>query len=412
VLIVEDSKLVIQILSHVASQQLSNYVIHTATTFSEGCSIYQQYKEHLFAAIVDLNLPDAGNGEMAAYLLEREVPVIVLTGNYSDENRDRLLLLGAVDYVIKESRYSYEYAVGLVSRLAKNLSIQVSVVEVSRAQQAYIKELLEQHMYQVVTAGNGLEALEIMKSRADIKLLITDYNMPEMDGFELTKALRREYSKTELIIIGLSGDGNHTLSAQFIKNGANDFLRKPFIPEEFHCRITHNIESQEYSQQIQNWAFRDPLTNLYNRRYLFEQGTELHASMKQQGAPLSVAVIDIDHFKKINDNYGHDIGDKVLIDLAIIFKKHFADYSTVRLGGEEFCIIMADLNNAEAAQLVDQVRLYLVENTIGPVEQPLAVSISAGVVTQPGDSIDEQINAADELLYKAKGNGRNQVCSE
>jgi len=411
-LIVEDSKLVIQILNHLAQEQLPSYVIHFASNFSEGCALYQQHKEQLFAAIVDLNLPDAPNGEMASYLLDDKLPVIVLTGNYSDDNRNMLLQQGVVDYVIKESRYSYEYTIGLVSRLAKNLAIQVLVVEDSRAQQAYVKMLLEQHMYQVITAKNGVEALEVLAREPDIRLLITDYNMPEMDGFELTKALRRNYSKTELIIIGLSGDGNNTLSAQFIKNGANDFLRKPFIPEEFHCRITHNIESQEHSLQIQNWAFRDPLTNLYNRRYLFEQGTELHRCMKKQGTPLSVAVIDIDHFKKINDSYGHDVGDKVLTDLAAILSEHFAAHITVRLGGEEFCIIMPGLNNTEATQLVDQVRRYLMANSIGPVEQPLSVAISAGVVTEPGESIEHQINTADKLLYRAKESGRNVVISE
>lgn len=155
-------------------------------------------------------------------------------------------------------------------------------------------------MYQVITANNGVEALQKLEAEPNIKLVITDYNMPKMNGFELTKTLRREYDKNELIIIGLSSNEKSTLSAQFIKNGANDFLSKPFIQEEFHCRITHNIETQEHLEKIKNWAFKDALTGLYNRRYLFEQEAKLHAKAKQAGELLSIAVIDIDYFKKIN----------------------------------------------------------------------------------------------------------------
>lgn len=139
VLIVEDSKLVMQILKFVANQQLLDYTIHYATTFSRGRELYEQHKDQIFAALVDLNLPDAPNGEIANYLLANDVPIIVLTGNYSDESRDRLLQLGVVDYVTKESRYYYEYAIGLITRLEMNQSIKVLVVEDSPSQQGYIK---------------------------------------------------------------------------------------------------------------------------------------------------------------------------------------------------------------------------------------------------------------------------------
>ena len=149
-LIVEDSKLVGKILKPLAVSILPDYTVHYATTYKQGREIHEQFKDNIFAAIIDLNLPDAPNGEIANYLLTHELPIIVLTGNYSDESRERLLLLGVVDYVTKESQYSYEHAIGLVKRLEKNQSIKILVAEDSQAQQMFISSLLEQHLYQVL----------------------------------------------------------------------------------------------------------------------------------------------------------------------------------------------------------------------------------------------------------------------
>ncbi|MBQ0713420.1 MAG: diguanylate cyclase [Porticoccus sp.] len=411
VLIVESSSLIIQILEHFVGEHLSNYVVHFAKSFSEGCSLYEQHKDQIFAGLVNLNLPDAPDGEMVDHLLARDVPLIVLTGNYNDKKREQLLEQGVIDYVIKESRYSYEYALKLIKRLEMNQKVKILVAEDSLAQKDYIEALLKQHMYQVVTVDNGVEALAAIKQNPDISLLITDYDMPEMDGFSLTKALRREYTKAELIIIGLSAVENNTLSARFIKNGANDFLCKPFIQEELHCRITHNIEAQEHLNQIKEWAFRDPLTNLFNRRYLFGKGVEFHRAAKNEDGQLSIAIVDIDYFKKINDKYGHDAGDKVLIEVADILIEQIAPHSVVRMGGEEFCIVMQGLDNSEASALVDSAR-QKIESTPMGLQAPISVRVSAGVATVLGDTLDQQINAADALLYRAKENGRNQVVHE
>ncbi|ARN76159.1 diguanylate cyclase [Oceanicoccus sagamiensis] len=410
-LIVEDSRLVGKILKHLASSMLPDYTVHYATTYKEGCELFEQHQHNIFAAIIDLNLPDAPNGEMAGYLLSNELPIIVLTGNYSDESRERLLLLGVVDYVTKESQYSYEHAIGLVRRLEKNQSIKIVVAEDSQAQQMFITSLLEQHLYQVITANNGAEALAIIEQDPSINLLITDYNMPQMDGFELTKALRRKFNKSELIIIGLSGVEQKTLSARFIKNGANDFLCKPFIQEEFHCRVTHNIEAQEQLNRIREWAYHDALTNLYNRRYLFDKGLELHKNARKNGEALSIAVIDIDHFKQINDTYGHDVGDKVLIAISSLLTSSLGDYPIIRMGGEEFCIVMPNKCNQDAYDIIDQFRDNLAGKTI--VADPrITITISAGVASALQQSLDDQINAADKLLYQAKEDGRNRTVKE
>jgi PleD family two-component response regulator len=122
----------------------------------------------------------------------------------------------------------------------------------------------------VLEAENGEEALNIIDEHKDIRLVITDFNMPKMDGFELTKKLRQLYTKQDMAIIGMSTYGNNLLSARFLKIGGSDFLNKPFLEEEFFCRINQNMDLLEYIKNLRFVATRDFLTGLYNRRHFFE----------------------------------------------------------------------------------------------------------------------------------------------
>ena len=119
----------------------------------------------------------------------------------------------------------------------------------------------------------------MLKRHPDIKMVISDYFMPGMDGVELTRRIRHRHRKDQLAVIGISAYGNTILSARFIKNGANDFLNKPFSSEEFYCRVTQNLEMLEYIQKLRETSIRDPLTGLFNRRRFFEAAKELHARL-------------------------------------------------------------------------------------------------------------------------------------
>lgn len=414
ILIVEDSSTITKILKHLLKQH-PNITALFAASLAQGQALYEQHKAELFAGIIDLNLPDAPNGEMVDYLLHKDLPVIVLTANYQEEKRLELLEKGIVDYVIKESRYSYNYALNLIPRLEKNQSIKILIAEDSRPTRAFVKALLEKHLYQVLEAGNGLEALDVLEDNPDIKLLITDYHMPEMDGVELVRAIRQNIDKSDLVIIGLSGEGKGALSAKFIKNGANDFLQKPFFHEELYCRVMHNIEELELIEKIRDTANHDYLTNLHNRRYYFENGEILHANAVKNNTPLAVAMLDIDHFKEFNDNFGHEIGDKVLVFLAEELKVAFSRFVVARLGGEEFSVIIPGLNNEQAFTLLDKFRSNTASMTIDIGAEDgelLDVSISIGITNKKLESLDQQLYHAGQLLYRAKEAGRNMVVGD
>jgi len=412
VLIVEDSSVILKILKHLAKTELDLEPLF-ATSMAQAVEIYNQHKEQLYAGIIDLALPDAPEGEMVDYLLADNFPVVVLTGSYDEKRREALVKQGVVDYVVKESRYSYHYAINMLNRLYKNQQLKVLVVEDSAQYRKHIGRLLTAHKYQVIEAENGLKAMARLEQHPDITMVITDYNMPEMDGFELVQAIRRRHEKNDMIIIGLSGEDGGHLSIKFIKNGANDFLHKPFQQEEFYCRITNNIESLEQLQRIQDQANRDYLTGMYNRRYFCEQGEELIKQARKSDSDISIAILDIDFFKRINDEYGHEAGDQVLKFLARELQHNLGRFLLARTGGEEFCLLLPGLTSAKTESLLDGFKTHIKNQVIDVSDDDIVrISFSAGVSSIKSEDLDSMLKTADEYLYRAKEAGKDMVIGD
>ncbi|MBR9830068.1 MAG: diguanylate cyclase [Oceanospirillales bacterium] len=409
VLIVEDSQVVIKVLRYIARKTLTTFDVVFAMS-AEEARLALAKRDDWFASIVDLNLPDAPDGEMVDYMLEQQIPTIVLTGGMGDERRDALLRQGIVDYVQKEGLYSYQYAVNLVNRLHRNRDIKVLVAEDSAVTRWFVSDLLRRHQFQIAEAENGKKALDAVLADDSIDILLTDYNMPVMDGFQLIHALRNKHEKVDLVIIGLSSADDKYLSGKFIKNGADDFLYKPFSHEEFFCRIMHAVESMERTRELHRLAYTDPLTDLHNRRYFMEQARKQVAMTDSTESVLSLAILDIDHFKRINDNHGHDAGDLVLIAFARSLRQAFSRFVVARMGGEEFCILFSGLPVDRAARLLDAAREQTEASGVDTPAGSLSFTFSAGIAEMSsGGSVDELLKQADTLLYAAKEQGRNQV---
>lgn len=411
ILIVEDSNTVMKVLRYFVDLE-SDFIGLYAKDFQEAKEIVERENDQIFAALVDLHLPDAPNGEVVDYTLSQEIPTIVLTSSFDDERRKHLFSKGIIDYVTKEGRFSYRYAIGLLNRIWRNQQIKVLVAEDSSTSRRYISDLLRLYLFEVYTAVDGQDAIDILLREPDIKMLITDYHMPNMDGVSLVRNLRNKYEKSDIVIIGLSGEGEESLSAKFIKNGANDFLHKPFNREEFQCRVMHNIEAMEHLEQARNIANRDFLTGAYNRRYFFTNASCIHKQAKTEKTPLAVAVLDIDFFKKINDNYGHDVGDGVLKFFTKALNDALDRFLVARAGGEEFFVLMPGLNNQQACTLMDKVRDIISKSPIEIDHNTLTISFSTGISNMYMESIDAQLKVADEALYRAKNSGRNCVVGD
>ncbi|MCD6526215.1 MAG: diguanylate cyclase [Desulfuromonas sp.] len=406
VLIVEDSRMFGLLVQKNIQRQLSQPTIWV-TSFAEAKQIMDERADSLSVALLDLNLPDAESGEVVDYAVSKGIPSIVFTSNFDVTLHQSIWNKGVVDYVLKEGPDSLSYIVAQAKRLEKNPRIKVLVVDDSPLVRDLISQLLEIHRFPVLTAENGTQALEILKQNPDIQLIVTDYNMPDMDGFQLTRTIRRKHSKNDVVIIGLSAQDNHQISAKFLKYGANDFISKPFFAEEFYCRINQNLDTIDHIQQIKESSYRDFLTGLHNRRFFFEQAPKLIKSSQQMG----VAILDIDLFKKVNDTYGHDAGDVALKHVASLLKEHIPATQLIsRFGGEEFCVLCCNLNNNQIFQQFDILRQVIEQTPVPLSSGPLTITMSIGVCVCPAGEIDAAIATADHQLYAAKQQGRNRVC--
>lgn len=410
ILVVEDSAMVMKVIKHVLSQ--SPFIrVDYATNFAEAKALVEQ-NDTYFAALVDLSLPDAPNGEVVDYVLSQSVPTIVLTASFDDKKREALLKKGIVDYVTKEGKYSYERALSTLHRLINNERIKVLVVDDSNAQRKLLFNLLKLHLFDVIEAKDGVDAIRVILDNPDIRLLITDFNMPRMDGCELVKNLRIKYEKSDLIIIGLSSESEGSLSARFIKYGANDFLRKPFNHEEFFCRINHNVEFLELIEKIRDAGNRDELTGVYNRKYFFRRGAEIHQSASQAEQTLSLAVVEIDDIADVYRRYGIETVDQVMYQLGQRFAEAFQRFFLCRGDEDKFFIVFPGLDNDKTVAYIDRVRQLVASEKICTEEADLPVSFTAGVSSMAVESIDALLDQAEQCLERAKDTGGDIVIGD
>ena len=167
-------------------------------------------------------------GEVIDLVLAHNIPVIVLTGTFSDAMRDAFWAKHIVDYILKQSSQCIDYAVKAVRRIIRNKDLKCLVVDDSRLARHHVSTLLASHGYTVLTAKSGREALELLAKHRDVILTVTDYTMPEMDGVALTQEIRKSIRIDEMAVIGISSADNPSTSVLFLKNGANDYLGKHF----------------------------------------------------------------------------------------------------------------------------------------------------------------------------------------
>lgn len=268
----------------------------------------------------------------------------------------------------------------------------------------YVSDILGD-TYRLSTAKSGKEALELLKQcRPDLILL--DVMMPDMSGYETMQYIKSDPDYADIPVIFLTSDSEAESEITGLKLGAMDFIRKPAAPEVIRGRVAKILQIEEEKRKLAVSANRDGLTGLWNRRYLQEQ-TDRLARCGSQGAFL---LFDMDNFKQINDNYGHIMGDEVLVRFGKVLEKHAGKDDVVsRLGGDEFAMLMQGVSSA--GDVLDRVEELLLEiekqvNIIKGYGQQTSVSV--GIALTPQDGIDflTLYNKADKALYHVKQNGK------
>jgi diguanylate cyclase (GGDEF)-like protein len=410
ILIVDDSKFFSRMVRKEIAARIGAEIV-TVDTLAGVKKAVEAAEEPFHLALVDIILPDSSEGEAAEFLMQRKVPCVVFTSFFSEDLRKMILDWNVIDYVIKETPSSLDYLMDVVERVHRNRQTKVLIVDDSKSSRQHVRGLLAGYLCQVVEAASGEEALQKLEAEPDIRLVITDFYMPGMNGIELVQEIRKKFDREHLAIIGLAtGVSRGALSAQFIKFGANDFINKPFLPEEFFCRLAQNLRMLDLVTKLRDMAIRDALTEIHNRRFFFEAGKGLFANAKRDQIRLTAAMIDLDHFKQINDTHGHEAGDLVLKRVAALLRSHCRQTDVVvRFGGEEFAVLAVNVADASVRQFFDKVRGMIEQEEILYKGKPLRVTASFGVCHGARASLDAMMKEADRLLYKAKEKGRNRV---
>ncbi len=298
--------------------------------------------------------------------------------------------------------------------------MNVLIAEDDPVLQHMLRTLLTQWGYEVVVAANGDAAWEILQGQDAPRLALLDRLMPGMDGLEICREARKRSAQAYRYLLLLSSKGDRVDVVDGLQSGADDYLTKPFHPDELRARLRAGerilmLEDRLVAAQqvLQFKASHDALTELLNRGAILETlQRELQRGRREKN-PLGVLLLDLDHFKSINDREGHNVGDEVLREASRRMLASVRSYDAVgRYGGEEFLILLPGCNSANACDRAEQIRVAIAGSPIETLGGLIRTSASIGVAsTVDGASweADALIHAADVALYRAKRNGRNLV---
>lgn len=242
ILLVEDSNLFTSMIG-ARLKELFGLEVEVCRNFHDLEEAYERSTEPVTLAISNIDLPGAEQGEALNYLIDLSIPTIVFTGSFHEQTRDQLLSKEIVDYIIKDNVFAVDMLAESVCRFLTNHRHHVLIVDDSATARALLSTRLKRYNFRVSAADSGAAALKILKDNPDIGLMVTDYHMPDIDGFELTRRIRGSIGSHQLRIIGVSSSTDRLLSARFLKAGGNDFILRPFIDEEFYCRVNQNLDT-------------------------------------------------------------------------------------------------------------------------------------------------------------------------
>jgi two-component system cell cycle response regulator len=427
ILVVDTSALTREILSRILRDELENTEVEGAASGQEALDKLVEQKFDLVTTALLLS-------DMDGLALSRGIrdskshhytPVIIVSGDADSRLLRDGFEAGVTDYFDKSNGYK-AFGAFIKAFIQRNsgLSGHILFVEDSPTSAAVTSRMLEKHGLTFTHTKSADEAYELLKAQRDnpdaaqhYDLLITDfYTIGKMTGGDLLHAIRAKFhfSQQELPVLVLTGADDHRTQLEVFHAGGNDFVAKPIVEEILLARvralllIKHQYDALKEQTEAMRWvAVTDSLTGVRSRRYLVDNGEAFLGATENQ--PVAAMIIDIDHFKNINDTLGHITGDHVLAALGKALNHVFPEDMIVRFGGEEFCVLVrlcdTDTMLRRAEILRQEIEQYK------PADVNVTVSIGvANSETHPGLHISDFLMLADKGLYLAKESGRNRVC--
>ncbi len=305
----------------------------------------------------------------------------------------------------------------------RNSQVKILLVDDTPANLEIAGRVLEKEGYDLYIADSGYSALELVEKTA-FDLILLDIMMPGMDGFEAYRKIRQHANGKRVLVVFLSAKTDIDSVVRGFELGAVDYVRKPFNVLELRARVRNYVELkktrelleqknkslQEAYKNLEITAATDALTHLLNRREMMKRMEYERVKHMRNKRPFSIVIADIDHFKNINDTFGHKAGDDVLIAVAGILRAGIRKADSVaRWGGEEFLLMLPETQADGAANLADKLRQTVGETAIPHGKSTVSVTMTFGVRQFTGGSLDDLLIAADNALYEGKARGRNCV---
>jgi two-component system, cell cycle response regulator len=395
---------------------------------------------------LDIQMPKLDGFQTFGKLLEEQysrfftdkennrIPVIFVTGSDTIKDRQKGFRLGAANFIAKPfGSGEILTAVNKILRPEKRFEgMNVLLVEDDKTPRMIISEVLKSEGINVIEAEDGDIAFEFIREKmSEIDLVITDLLMPRMDGNELCYKIRNELKLSDISVIFVTGVSEQAQLLDVFKAGATDYIFKPFTKEELLARLTVHLEKTQLTanlrntiiqlskanEEIKQLSITDPLTGCYNRGYLSVQLAKEIERAARYNSPLSIALCDIDHFKNVNDTYGHQAGDLILTEVVQLIQdtiRSSVDW-VARYGGEEFLIVFPETEIDNSRIVAERLRELISEKRFKFQNNEIHVTASFGINGfNPGTAEDEKsaelmMNKADKHLYEAKNQGRNRV---
>jgi two-component system chemotaxis response regulator CheY len=277
-----------------------------------------------------------------------------------------------------------------------------------------VSKMLALHLgragYEVRSAGSVEEGRKMLRA-GGWQMAMLDRRLPDGDGLELACEARRTFPHNYILM--LTGEDSEQAKLEGFDCGADDYVTKPFQVQELLARVRAGIRIVELQEKLLELTVTDPLTGLRNRRAFEKELAVQFERARRYERPLSLIIIDVDHFKSINDTWGHTAGDAVLSDVAHCIARQTRSSDLVaRIGGEEFAVLLPETPLLEALQVAEKIRAAVASAPLRTGKAAIPVTISAGVANIPHSQVSEPtelVHAADQALYRAKERGRNRV---
>jgi diguanylate cyclase (GGDEF)-like protein len=290
--------------------------------------------------------------------------------------------------------------------------LTVMVIEDHPDQRELLEIVLQKEGYRVVPAANGVEALAKLE-KEPAQVILSDVMMPKMDGFELMRKIRSNPLFKNVYIILITARIQERDRVQGLDLGADDYITKPFSFSELLARVRVGSRVVQYQQHLEHQALVDSLTGLFNRGAFERKMEEEFERTQRYHHQLSVLMLDVDNFKKVNDTYGHHWGDEVLKKIAELLKSKTrrSDYPA-RYGGEEFVLILPETDIESALNVEMKVRAEIKAATLGTKARSFSITVSVGVSSTCNKEYSDWhqlLEDADQALYLAKSRGKDRA---